>query len=144
MSSKNLDWLITLALRVLALFMLGEAVYHVSGVRLTGVEQFWPESAVLFARFFLVLWASASLILSFIIWQFSFTFKNHSAMLIPLAILAILHSLVLFYFSFFELEKVLPVANLYVWNPYYSWQLRLEGLALDLLALLLIIKKRSQ
>lgn len=140
-SYRILDQIINLSLKVLALFMVGEAIYHVSGIRLAGVETYWPESAVIFARLFLALWASASLISGVFLWQWGGEAKKDKRTLLLVAMLALLHSGILYYFSFFNLEKILPVDNLYVWNPYYSWQLRVEALALDLLAVLLLAKR---
>lgn len=138
---RNLDKILTRVFQLLAVFMLAEAVYHASGWRLAGVEQYWPASAILFARLFLTLWASASLVLSLLFWHISRNIIKYQGFLGPMMILMVGHSLILYYFSFQHLETVFETSSLYVHNPYYSWQLRLEALSLDAIALLILLRK---
>lgn len=137
----TINALSTICLRLLALFMLGEAIYHASGLRLLGVETHWPASAILFSRFFMTLWASFSLLSSVLFWKMSQRLELYRDLMIPLILVFIIHSGILYYFSFQQFETVFPEPSMYMYNPIYSWQMRLEALALNVVTLALALRR---
>lgn len=110
------------------IFMFGECVYHFSNVRLQGTELYWPVEAVVFSRFFMWLWASASLLLAFILW---YCYKNLSqvpGLIIILGIFSFFHAGLLWSFSLLPLTTIwanTPAA--FVWSPWYTTQLKVEA-----------------
>lgn len=117
-----------------SLFMLAEALYHMSGLRLTGTETAWPESAQLFLRFFFFLWASASLFTATLFWIAASNLPSFRRLIVPFAFLGYLHSAILLYFAGLPLTENIPNLALVVWNPYYNWQLIIEACIISLIA----------
>lgn len=134
--ATKLEIFIKWFLRFGALFMLLEAIYHGSGIRLSGVENTWPDDSFLFSHFFMVLWASVSFLVAMILWIVASDVRKYTQLVLALAIFAGIHGFVLYYFSTISMETVFSVPALHVWNPWYSWQLLLEGLVLHIFSAL--------
>lgn len=115
--------------------MVIEAIYHASGVRMMGVERFWPESAVEFARLFMMLWASASLVLAVVFYYAQKYFDQSKPLLVMLAIPALIHAAMLWWLSLVPYTKIMPLSNLYAWIPFYENWIRGEGALLFTYAL---------
>lgn len=134
-SQKTLQWF----LRFGVFFMLAEAVYHASGVRISGLETVWPADALLFAWFMMMLWALASLFIAAVLWVISTNIRAYSAFLVPIACVLLIHGFFLYYVSFLQVEHIFTTPALYVWNPWFSWQLRLEGFLLHVFSGLVML-----
>jgi len=132
LNEKLLIWL----LRFGSLFMLADGIYHASGVRLSGLESVWPADAYLFAWFMMMLWAMASIFIAVVLWVISKDIQTYKKFLFPITFVLVVHGLLLYYVSFLGVEQIFSAQALYVWNPWYSWQLRLEGLGLHVFCIL--------
>ncbi len=109
------------------LFMIGETVVHLSAVRIWGANQYWPESAILFVKLFMFLWGGISLLLAAFFYEIQKNVLQYIAFLNIMAYYSFFHGAILWYFSFLHLPQILPVPVMYVLNPYYSTQLKIEG-----------------
>lgn len=141
MTSKQYDTSLIWILKFGYIFMFIEAVYHASGVRMTGVEAFWPDSAVQFARLFMMLWASASLVLAVVFYYVQKHFQQTKPLLVYLTLPAVLHSLMLVWLSLTPFTKIMPLANLYAWIPFYEVWIRGEATMLTLYVLYIAFGK---
>lgn len=121
-------------LRIAAAVMLGEAIVHFSGVRLSGAGAFWPHSAITYIYFFQALWASVSLFSAVFLWTIAKNIFLYKAFLRPLALFAVFHGFILFYFGMTRFMDPLPAPALRVWIPDYNIQLVLEAICLWLIS----------
>lgn len=130
MNSKQYHSLLKFLLRFGCGYMVFEALYHFSGIRISGAEDFWPESAVKFIFLFMTLWASASLFMAVILFYCQKYYDQAKPLIFMLAFPMLLHTLLVFWLSFTPYPSILPLPRLYVWSPFYQWILRAEGAAL--------------
>jgi len=129
MTSKQYTSFFRSILLASAVYMMFESIYHFSGIRLSGTEKVWPESAIIFIRLFMWLWASASFFLALVLF-FSYRYFEHAKPLLKLLLFpSFLHVGVLLWLSLTPYASILPLPNLYFWTPLYSWGLRGEALA---------------
>lgn len=126
------------------LFMLGEAVYHFSGIRMLGTNQVWPNDAIEFGRFFMFLWASASFLLSGYLYLLQKNIEKFSPLITWTGYFALFHSSLLWWCATRNYEHIWPLSTLYFWNPYYSYQLVAEGLILFLSGVYIIYGQRKK
>jgi hypothetical protein len=122
-------------LRFGALFMIADGLVHFSQLRLIGTAGIWPESAIFYVAFFQTLWASASFYIAGTIWIIADNPAQYKKMLQFIAVLAIGHSLLLYFFSFQSAIQSPPSAALTLWNPWYYWQIRFEALFLNVFSI---------
>lgn len=129
MNSKKYHTLLKFLLRFGSVYMVFEAIYHFSGIRIFGAEAYWPESAVKFVQLFMMLWASASLFMAVILFYCQKYYDQAKPLILMLAFPMILHTLLVLWLSFTPYPSILPLPRLYVWSPFYQWILRAEGAA---------------
>ena len=121
-----------------ALFMLGESVYHFSGIRLRGTHAVWSEPAIVFSQFFMWLWASASLLIALVICYAYRYFLKAQALLIMLGLFSFFHAAILWNFSRLPLTDIWhETPAVFVWFSQYTVQLKFEALVLVLFGLLI-------
>jgi len=141
MISKQYDAVLLWLLRVGTVFMLAQAIFHASGLRLIGVEKFWPESAVLFARYFVMFWASASFMVAVVCYFAQKHLEQAKPLLVMLVFPALFHSLILLWFSFSPFTKIMPLPSLTAWLPFYEVWIRCEAISLLLYVGLVVYGK---
>jgi len=113
------------------LFMIGEAVYHFSGLRMIGTSQLWTTASVTFGQFFMWLWASASLFMAITLWYCHRYLERAQPLLIGIGLFSIFHAIILFHFSRLPLTGIWAATPaLFVWMPFYTVQLKIEALLL--------------
>jgi len=117
-------------LRFGVVFMLAESVFHFSALRISGARQLWPTSAWYYALLFNWLWASASLLIAIVLYYLQRDARRYRDLIGAVSWFGLFHAGVLTYFSTVSIEQKLILPSLYVWNPYYSVQLRLEAAVL--------------
>lgn len=115
-----------------AAFMVGESIFHFSGIRLSDAD--WLPGALSFTYFFQCLWASASLLIAILLWLVARHRQLWAVLLPPLAGFAVFHAGVLGWWSFLPVIETWEYSSLFVWNPWYPLQLKLEALVLLLFA----------
>ena len=130
MSYKRYIFLLRTLLRGAFMYMIFEAMLHASGVRLWGVEHYWPDSAVQFAYLFMWLWASLSFFMAAVLYFCLHYLEQAKPLLHFLMFPAIVHALLVFWLSFNSYTEIFPTAGLYAWTEYYAWVLRAECLSL--------------
>lgn len=121
---------VKLLLRVGSVFMVGETLFHISGLRLWGVEQVWPVAAISYATFFHWLWASASAFIAGLLWILSKKPQSFAPIISFLGWFCLVHACLLIAFAWIDLPSIWQTPSLFIWNPYYSFQLVIEGLTL--------------
>ncbi len=126
------------------LFMVGETIYHFSGIRMMGTSQIWPIGAVEFAKFFMFLWASASLLISGLLYLLQKNLTKYADVIIWIGYFSLFHSSLLWWCATRNYEQIFPLSTLYFWNAYYSYQLVIEGLALFGAGMFIIYGRRHQ
>lgn len=115
------------------LFMIGESLIHFSGIRL-GSAGDWPQGALSFAYFFQCLWASVSLLIALILFLLAKNKQLWGIILLPIAAFAVFHGIVLFWWSLMPLPEIWEYPSLFVWNPWYPLQLKIEAVVLWIFA----------
>lgn len=135
MTSKQYSDFLRWVLRAGCVFMVIEGIYHGSGIRMAGVEAYWPESAVAFARLFMMLWASASLTIAVVCYFSQRYLEQAKPLLVLLALPAIVHAAMLLWLSLSPFVNIMPLSNLYAWIPFYEVWIRGEALLLTSYAL---------
>jgi hypothetical protein len=121
--------------------MFGEFIFHLLGIRLMDVPN-WPLGAVTFAKFFMHLWASASLFVSLVLYKMSGDINLQVALSKLLGIYLIFQGALLWWWSNFPLIELWQGSSLFVWLSFYPLQLKFESLLLIGYGLYLI-KSRS-
>lgn len=130
MSSKRYYFILRKLLQVAFIYMVFEAILHASGIRLWGVENYWPASAVQFAYLFMWLWASLSFFMSAVLY-FCLRYLDQAKPLLHfLTFPALVHAVLVFWLSFNSYPEIFPTAGLYAWTEYYAWVLRAECVSL--------------
>lgn len=113
-------------------YMLGEAIIHFSGVKLTDVAALWPQEAVTFSSWISTLYGSTILFMSLLLFSIQGKIEENKKIIKVLAFYALFHGTLVTYFSltsgFNEIFKNLP--SLYFWLPNYSAYLLLEAFLL--------------
>ncbi|MBW7944705.1 hypothetical protein H3C70_04910 [Patescibacteria group bacterium] len=130
MTSKQYFFYLRWALRAATVFMVGEALYHASGVRTAGVETIWPQSAVSFTHLFVMLWASISLLVAAVLFYLQKYLEQAKPLLVILTVPCVIHALLLLWLSLTPYTQILPLANLYAWVPFYEVWIRGEAAVL--------------
>ena len=129
-----------------SVFMLGEALVHFTGARLSTVTD-WPIGAQSFALFFNQLWAAASIFLAILLFHTAQNLTLTKLLLPTYATFAFLLACLLWYWSTKPLISTWTHPSLFVYNSYYTLQLTLEAallLAFSLHALLVILKSNRK
>lgn len=111
------------------IFMIGESIFHFSGLRLFSAGN-WPQNALSFIYFFQCLWASISLLVAILLWTLARHKQLWTIMLLPIAYFGVFHAIILAWWSFQPLPDLWQFSSLFVWNPWYTWQLKVEALIL--------------
>jgi hypothetical protein len=127
---KNLRWMLLFGF----VFMLGEAVFHFSGIRLWSISSIWPNSAMSYATFFQHLWASASLLIAGAIYVLYKEKDIRKKLMYPLSFYCIFHGLLLIWWGSTAVVSTWQYPSLHVWNPWYEVQLFIEGSVLLIFA----------
>jgi len=97
---------------------------------MAGVDAYWPESAMVFARLFMMLWASASLVMAVVCYFSQRYLEQAKPLLVLLTLPAIIHAAMLLGLSLTPIVEIMPLANLYAWIPFYEVWIRGEALLL--------------
>jgi hypothetical protein len=144
MNSKRYITILRNILRAGAVIMLFEALFHASGLRTAGAEQYWPTSAIVMLHLFVWLWASVSFFVAVVLYYLQKHLENSKELIKLLAVAGVVHSIVLVYLSLTPYTQLLPAPNLYAWIPFYPWWLRGEATILLLAASFIFYGKRKK
>lgn len=109
-----------------ALFMLGEAIVHFSGFRLLSIQD-WPAEARSFTFFFQQLWGSVSILLAFWLFQVARSRDEQRKWVWPMALFSVFHGFVLLIWGARLSSEMWLSPSLFVFNPWYNYQLTLEA-----------------
>ena len=108
--------------------MAGECIYHFSGVRMLGTAERWPEAAVVYGRFFMWLWASASLLIALVLLFAAKNIDKSSQLIIFMGGFSFFHALVLAILSLQPLTEIWQATPAtFVWFSGYTTQLKVEA-----------------
>ncbi len=107
--------------------MICEAIYHASGVRMAGVEAVWPEEAVVFSYFFMMLWSSVSVFVAVVLYYLQQHLEESKQLLVYLTIPSFLHAVMLICLSFTPYTEIFSLPSLHVWVPFYEFVIRTEA-----------------
>jgi len=112
-----------------ALYLLADSIFHFSGFRLLSFKKLDSNIQEILS-FFSILWGSATLLISLLIFQIQQNLKKNSQTLILISRYGLFHAFILIYFATRQYENIIPYKSFYIWNNYYSEQLILESIIL--------------
>jgi len=127
MSQEKYLRLLSHLLKFGILYMIGETVVYISGMRTAGLEEYWPETAVLFVDFYMKLWAAACFFMTLLLFKIYKEPQKYPFILDLMAKLSVLLGVILIYASKTPFETLIPVGNATLWIPYYSKFLWIEA-----------------
>ncbi len=108
--------------------MLGESIYHFSGLRMWGTESVWSMPGLVFGKFFMYLWASASLLVAVLLGFTVLHFNRVRPIVSILGFFSFFHAGVLWFFSTQPLAQVWQATPaVFVYNSWYTLQLKIEA-----------------
>ena len=114
------------------IYMLGETIVHLSGIRLINLNQFWPQPAVTFLEEFILLWGAACIFLTWLNFRLITHFNQLKHLLPEISIVLLIHAFILLYISRNHLDQMLPTQTATVWIPHYQIWLKFEAFLLFL------------
>lgn len=130
MTAERYRSLLRFFLRAGTGFMVLEALFHASGLRLQGTAAIWPQSAVLFAQLFVWLWASVSLLVAVVLFFIQTHLDQAKTLLVWLTLPAVLHAGILLWLAQTPYTQIFELPNLYAWIPFYQAWVRGEAVIL--------------
>lgn len=114
-------------LLLLASYMVGEAIFHASGLRSRDALAAWPAAAIIYVRFFEIFWSLASIFIAIVLFTIQTNLQKYSQPLWLLSWYGLLHGAVLVWLSFQPLEVMATYPSLTAWLPNYPLYLRIEA-----------------
>lgn len=113
-------------------YMLGEALVHFSGVKLTNVDTLWPQEAVTFSSWISILYGSTTLFMSLLLFSIQGSVVENKKIIKVLAFYALFHGILVTYASLtIRFDEIFhSLSSLSFWLPTYNGYLLLESLLL--------------
>ena len=113
-----------------SVYMLGEALVHLSGIRATNLENYTSVEIKNFFNMFLQMWGVATLFFAGLFYEMGKDLKKYRQIILLFGLICLPLALVLLKASFTPFEKTLPSPAMFLWIPFYSKWLKVESLLL--------------
>lgn len=137
----NLEKTLRRLLIVLAIYLIGDGIVHLSNTRLLSVIKTWPASALAYARLLDAMYASFVFLAALLMLIAQRSLKKYQTLIIASSIWAIFHGFLLIYLSSTQnfTDNFSGSPSLYVWIPFYNQYLLVEASLAFIYAILVFI-----
>jgi hypothetical protein len=136
------DQLLIGLLWISAGYLVLDALYHFSGVRLQDTAE-WPAAAQSFALYMSWLWGSFALFMAGVLASMARSRAVRLKLAVPVAAWAVFHALLVVYLGSQNLPQLWQVPSLVFWTSYFGWILRAEAVSLLSFAGLLLWERQT-